>query len=315
LSRLCPASYFFEKQISFPQRSPVNIIEFLEGTATKRSTRVRFSTTLCKRLVIVIIIVIVSSIVNLIIEKNMDQTGGGEDAEVLRKKTVGELKELLRARGVNFRDCIEKADLVNRALESGGIGAPTSTSTANANIPFKIVERIENLGGLDTIVIENHPHPEGLVVLCHGYGANNKDLSPIGHEALGALGNETRLRFLFPNAPLSLIGPSRAWWHIDVNRLMGIMTTGPAGLEQVTKETPDGLDSARQSLGKWKTLSLFHLFPSYFSILLPSSTCLLPCFRSPPLSFLILLSSLSFSLFLSSPYSTSKRHFFSHPNV
>ena len=38
--------------------------------------------------------------------------------------SVGELKKLLSDRGVDFRDCLEKADLVQRLKESSGRRAP-----------------------------------------------------------------------------------------------------------------------------------------------------------------------------------------------
>jgi len=127
----------------------------------------------------------------------MDSTGGGDDAAALRRMTIGELKALLRSRGVNFSDCIEKEDLVNRALESGaaglGVEEPKNQQTPPAASEFKVSERKETLGGLETIVIENNSHPDTLVVICHGFGANNLDLASIGHEALGVIGKKINL--------------------------------------------------------------------------------------------------------------------------
>merc|ERR1719311_1071790 len=53
----------------------------------------------------------------------------GNAAGGLSKLSVGELKRLLSERGIDFRDCLEKKDLVDR-LESSGAsssgGAPLS---------------------------------------------------------------------------------------------------------------------------------------------------------------------------------------------
>ncbi|HVV87825.1 MAG TPA: hypothetical protein VHE35_32520 [Kofleriaceae bacterium] len=74
------------------------------------------------------------------------------------------------------------------------------------------------------------------VVLLHGFGAGGDDLVPLGRE-IGVAG----VRYLFPAAPLALDphGDSRAWWMIDVERLM----TRPA--ERLIDEQPDGLPPAR----------------------------------------------------------------------
>ncbi len=55
-----------------------------------------------------------------------------------------------------------------------------------------------------------------IVVVAHGFGANNEDLVPIAHSLLVAIPN--RLCFVFPNAPISLGGESRAWWPISIKQ-------------------------------------------------------------------------------------------------
>ena len=75
-------------------------------------------------------------------------------------------------------------------IGAAGLGVE---ETKNQQIPpassvFMVTERKETLGGLETIVIENNPQPDTLVVICHGFGANNLDLASIGHEALGVIG-------------------------------------------------------------------------------------------------------------------------------
>ncbi len=93
--------------------------------------------------------------------------------------------------------------------------------------------------------------PELMVVLCHGYGAPGHDLVGIGAELLRArpaLGG--RVRFCFPEAPLSLGGAapfeSRAWWHIDIGRFERAMMTGDVAA--LRGDVPEGLASARRML-------------------------------------------------------------------
>jgi phospholipase/carboxylesterase len=67
--------------------------------------------------------------------------------------------------------------------------------------------------------IEQPPRQPGLdrtIVLLHGYGANEEDLLPIG-EAL-----DPRLRVVSLQAPLSLGGSMRAWFHLAQDARGGI---------------------------------------------------------------------------------------------
>ena len=76
------------------------------------------------------------------------------------------------------------------------------------------------------------------VVLLHGFGAGGDDLVSLAR----ALGPQPAVRFLFPAAPLLLERDpegARAWWMIDIERLM---TARPADR---ANEIPDGLAAAR----------------------------------------------------------------------
>jgi phospholipase/carboxylesterase len=91
--------------------------------------------------------------------------------------------------------------------------------------------------------------PSFVVLLCHGYGAPGTDLVPMAHELMHlrpALAEQ--VRFLFPEAPLTLPGffGARAWWHIDVARYERALRTGD--LRDMRAEIPEGLASARRKL-------------------------------------------------------------------
>ena len=107
---------------------------------------------------------------------------------------------------------------------------------------------------LDCIVVDALPEgrgPSALVVLCHGYGAPGIDLVPLAGELLrlnpklaGAV------RFVFPAGLLSLdemgIYGGRAWWQIDVNRLVHAVETGE--FTALRTENPEGLATSRERL-------------------------------------------------------------------
>lgn len=106
-----------------------------------------------------------------------------------------------------------------------------------------------NLGGLTARVLEaRDARPELNLVLCHGYGAGGEDLVPLGAELLASRpALASRVRCVFPAAPLSLeafgMWGSRAWWHLDVARLLE-----RRDLERLMEETPEGLPAARRML-------------------------------------------------------------------
>ena len=89
------------------------------------------------------------------------------------------------------------------------------------------------------------------VVLCHGFGAPGTDLVSIGSELLSAyprLGQA--LRFIFPEAPLSLedygMPGGRAWWPLDLERMTAAIERGE--LRDLRNDLPDGLAEAREKL-------------------------------------------------------------------
>ena len=80
-----------------------------------------------------------------------------------------------------------------------------------------------------------------IVVLMHGYGAPGDDLVALSR----VLDVPPETRFVFPQAPIDL-GPTmaggRAWWTLDLPRLVMRMERDP---EALAKETPQGLSDAR----------------------------------------------------------------------
>ena len=114
--------------------------------------------------------------------------------------------------------------------------------------------RRETLGGLTCRIISRLPEgvpPKLVVVLCHGFGAPGHDLVSIGDELFAlcpALADSAEI--IFPAAPLSLdhlgmLG-GRAWWHIDMNELIGAIKHG--NLRILRDRRPEGIDEARDAL-------------------------------------------------------------------
>ena len=114
--------------------------------------------------------------------------------------------------------------------------------------------RRETIGGLTCRIISRLSEgtlPKLVVVLCHGFGAPGHDLVPIADELFDlcpALADSVEV--IFPAAPLSLdqLGMSggRAWWHIDMNELIGAIEHGNLRIFRVRR--PEGIDAARDLL-------------------------------------------------------------------
>lgn len=97
--------------------------------------------------------------------------------------------------------------------------------------------------------------PRAMVVLCHGFGAPGEDLVGLHRELLAMKPSLSQARFIFPEAPLSLasmgMGESaRAWWHLDMERIMRLQRVDAEAIEELEKSEPEGLPHARQLLLK-----------------------------------------------------------------
>lgn len=113
---------------------------------------------------------------------------------------------------------------------------------------------VVELGGLECRILEAVPdgeRPELVVVLCHGFGAPGTDLVGLAPEVLHIAPDlARRTRFLFPAGPLApadlAMYGGRAWWPLDVNRLLLAIERGEMRL--LRDQVPDGLAEARSRL-------------------------------------------------------------------
>ncbi|MBK7861621.1 MAG: alpha/beta hydrolase fold domain-containing protein [Archangiaceae bacterium] len=108
------------------------------------------------------------------------------------------------------------------------------------------------LGGLSCQVFPESEagKPAGAVVLCHGFGAPGDDLVPLHGELLHMNPALSKLRFIFPEAPLSLGPGSRAWWLIDFEGIERVNRGDPEALREFRKVEPPGMAAARAALRK-----------------------------------------------------------------
>jgi len=97
-------------------------------------------------------------------------------------------------------------------------------------------------GGLRVRTLGERARPQQVVVLFHGWGAPGTDLVPLGQ----VLAEPGRL-FVFPEGPLVSPGGGRAWWHIDMARLLAARDTGAE--RALRREAPAGLVEARAQVG------------------------------------------------------------------
>ncbi len=110
------------------------------------------------------------------------------------------------------------------------------------------------LGGLDVVTEQARPEGpcEGVVVLCHGFGAPGSDLVGLGRALSSLEPALARVRFHFPAAPLSLgglgYGDARAWWMIDFEALEALKAQHPDALREFRKLEPEGMGAARKAL-------------------------------------------------------------------
>ncbi len=98
-------------------------------------------------------------------------------------------------------------------------------------------------GGTDGNGAGNGP----VVVLLHGYGAPGDDLVDLWRAIEAPRGT----RWVFPAAPIGLTGyglmsDARAWWNIDLPKLMTERMAGRSST--MAKTVPDGLTEAREKL-------------------------------------------------------------------
>lgn len=114
--------------------------------------------------------------------------------------------------------------------------------------------RRQNVAGLECVVVDPTAEPftpRGLVVLCHGFGAPGTDLVDCCR-AMWQLepSRLAQVRFAFPAGPEEIAGDghsdARAWWMIDVERLMASIESGD--FRDLRSETPPELPVRRREL-------------------------------------------------------------------
>jgi phospholipase/carboxylesterase len=111
--------------------------------------------------------------------------------------------------------------------------------------------RREVLGGLECQTVDwlaDGEQPGLAVVCCHGFGAPGRDLVVLASDLVTLQPGLTDVaRFVFPAGPMALdnLGMSggRAWWYIDVNRLVTAVERGETHL--LRNDRPAGLAEAR----------------------------------------------------------------------
>ncbi|HEY3817377.1 MAG TPA: hypothetical protein VGL81_09415 [Polyangiaceae bacterium] len=110
------------------------------------------------------------------------------------------------------------------------------------------MKRVE-AGGLDVLLAGGADREGGgdgpLVVLLHGFGAPGDDLAPLWR----VIDAPAMTRWAFPAAPLALEGMGfggRAWWMVDIERLVGAGERGDR--EPLAREVPPGMSEARAQL-------------------------------------------------------------------
>lgn len=178
--------------------------------------------------------------------------------------SLKELKALIAEAGLSAADCIDKADLRERAAQAQAAlaakpsakpsveaGAKTSVEagakTSTVTKTFAGYECI--LKGPADLLAGSGAPADLVVVALHGLGATNGDLAPVP-EMLGSMETkiaEARTLCVFPQAPQSPIGS--AWWEFNVMGFMQAMQGNTELMATLLREKPKGLDAARASLG------------------------------------------------------------------
>lgn len=182
--------------------------------------------------------------------------------------SVRELKSLLDKRGIYYKDCVEKKDLAKRLKDSMGVATSCFGGSEETDVDgWRTRRSVCTIAGLDSIVIDSGPATEQtalLVVLCHGFGANNLDLADIGQSVCDSFRKERkRVRFVVPNGPLELMpgAPHRAWWNVDMEKYIMALMAGRA--TELRNQKPDGLQRSSEQicellLSQHKELNISH---------------------------------------------------------
>eukprot|EP01051_Picozoa_sp_SAG22_P012778 SAG22_NODE_1360_length_4622_cov_2.212912_7_plen_324_part_00 len=197
--------------------------------------------------------------------RHRSRAAGMSDEEI-DGMSVKQLKAHITAAGLQFADCVEKADLRLRAREASlRKAAPPAPSPAPA--PASAAENIgRQLAGFDCVVVGpgQGTAVDLVVIMLHGYGATNQDFVPLA-QLLGKLPGGSlagkKVGWVFPQAPRGAMGMAE-WWQIDVMEWMGCMQGGPAEIGKLIRKEFGGMPECRQQLTELVEAVQKEVFPA-----------------------------------------------------
>eukprot|EP01091_Cochliopodium_minus_P000421 TRINITY_DN103_c0_g1_i1.p1 TRINITY_DN103_c0_g1~~TRINITY_DN103_c0_g1_i1.p1 ORF type:complete len:302 (+),score=96.49 TRINITY_DN103_c0_g1_i1:54-959(+) len=158
------------------------------------------------------------------------------------KWDVKELKKALERLGIDYSDCIEKKDLVEK-LKNQKLH-PTSNDV-KSETGFKRREYSKRINSVECEILSNHSDPDYLCFIFHGFGANADDLKSLARGYLDNIKDSAKIKFVLPEGLVSLGPQQSAWWPIDQMKLMMAIQTNDFS---ITEETPFGIDSVREKI-------------------------------------------------------------------
>lgn len=100
----------------------------------------------------------------------------------------------------------------------------------------------------DADVVSGKVAADLVVVVLHGFGANNTDFASLPGIVSSASSGELAARkilYVFPAAGIHPALGASAWWHIDVMGFMRLPSAGEAEIARFIRAEPDGLAEAR----------------------------------------------------------------------
>jgi phospholipase/carboxylesterase len=103
-------------------------------------------------------------------------------------------------------------------------------------------QRLEEIAGLNSIVVDADVAHHTTVILLHGYAMTAADLAPFGSSL------DIRARFVFPDGPRAAEPAGRAWWVPNLEMRRAAQKFGPRDL---VNEQPVGISAARVQLGQF----------------------------------------------------------------
>eukprot|EP00041_Stephanoeca_diplocostata_P005864 m.69716 g.69716 ORF g.69716 m.69716 type:complete len:300 (-) comp16044_c0_seq3:252-1151(-) len=169
------------------------------------------------------------------------------DRGELQKMSPKDLKHIIAKAGLSASDCVEKSDLVERALEACN---KTATSAQNGSDGKRglVSGSSVDIGDFNCKILGTKGKPDGVVVILHGYGATSADFAPVCPILEKSIQNKS-LRFVLPQA-LRLRGIP-AWWDIDVQEWISLnMSPDQSKIATLLRKPHQGLEKCRQQMSE-----------------------------------------------------------------